>query len=129
MENNQAEILENCKISEFFSIFAKKPSVRAKAANKVLNELNFKELRKYIVQEIDLMLDNCISYSPAKFVKLQETRRIIDEIKGKEKEVTLEEFNAHILNVFRANEMSVNKELSMLDFYNLEQNAIKNAKK
>lgn len=129
MENKQAEVLENCTISDFFTIFAKKPKATAKAANAVLNELNFSELRRYICEEIDLMLDNVIAYKPAKYIKLQEVRRIIDEIKGKNREVTMEEYNLHVLNVFKINEIQVNKQLSMLDFYNLEQNAIKISKK
>ena len=122
MTNQQAKVLNSCKIIEYYSIF-EKPTPKAKIANGVVFELTMSDLKKLYLQKIDLLLKDLKKESANTSAKLEEINGTIEELKSKFAPQTLEGFNEYVINCFKINEINIDKNLSMLDFWNLQRSA------
>lgn len=122
MTNQQAKALNSCKIIEYYSIF-EKPTPKAKIANGVVFELTMSDLKKLYLQKIDLLLKDLKKESANTSAKLDELNGTIEELESKFAPQTLEGFNEYVINCFKINEINIDKNLSMLDFWNLQRSA------
>ena len=122
MTNQQAKSLNSCKIIEYYSIF-EKPTPKAKIANGVVFELTMSDLKKLYLQKIDLLLKDLKKESANTSAKIDEINGTIEELKAKFAPQTLEGFNEYVINCFKINEINIDKNLSMLDFWNLQRSA------
>ena len=55
--------------------------------------------------------------------KIDEINGTIEELKSKFAPQTLEIFNEYVINCFKINEINIDKNLSVLDFWNLQRSA------
>lgn len=122
MTNQQAKSLSNCTIIEYYSIF-EKPTPKARTANGVVFELTMSDLKKLYLQKIDLLLKDLKKESANTSAKIDEINGTIEELKAKFAPQTLEGFNEYVINCFKINEINIDKNLSMLDFWNLQRSA------
>lgn len=116
----EATILENCTLKEYLTFFSKKPNKKAKAANEVMREISLQDLKDLIYNRIKITADIIKKYSGAKKAKLLnldfEIERKADELSA----TNLTDYNNYVVSIFRASEQKIDKNISMLDFYNLE---------
>ena len=122
MTNQQAKVLNSCTIIEYYSIF-EKPTPKARTANGVVFELTMSDLKKLYLQKIDLLLKDLKKESANTSAKINEIDGTIEELKAKFAPQTLEGFNEYVINCFKINEINIDKNLSMLDFWNLQRSA------
>lgn len=116
----EATILENCTLKEYLTIFSEKPDKKAKAANEVMREISLQDLKGLIYKRIKIAADLIKKYSGAKKAKLLNLDFEIERKANGLKATTLQDFNNYVVSVFRASEQKIDKNISMLDFHNLE---------
>ena len=116
----EATILENCTLKEYLTIFGEKPDKKAKAANEVMREISLQDLKDLIYKRIKIAADIIKKYSGAKKAKLLNLDFEIERKADGLRATTLQDYNNYVVSVFRASEQKIDKNISMLDFHNLE---------
>ena len=116
----EATILENCTLKEYLTIFSEKPDEKAKAANEVMREIGLQDLKDLICKRIKIAAEIVKKYSGAKKAKLLNLDFEIERKASGLRATTLQDYNNYVVSVFRASEQKIDKNISMLDFYNLE---------
>lgn len=116
----EATILENCTLKEYLTIFSENPDKNAKAANEVMREISLQDLKDLIYKRIKIAAEIIKNYSGAKKAKIISLDYEIEQKAIGLSAVTFEDFNNYIVSIFRASEQKIDKNISMLDFYNLE---------
>ena len=116
----EATILEECTLKEYLTIFSEKPDKEAKAANEVMREISLQDLKDLICKRIKIAADIIKKYSGAKKAKLLNLDFEIERKADALRATTLQDFNNYVVSVFRASEQKIDKNISMLDFHNLE---------
>ena len=116
----EATILESCTLKEYLTIFSEKPDKKAKAANEVMREISLQDLKDLIYKRIKIAADIIKKYSGAKKAKLLNLDFEIEQKANGLKATTLQDFNNYVVSIFRASEQKIDKNISMLDFHNLE---------
>lgn len=116
----EATILEDCTLKEYLTIFSEKPEKKAKAANEVMREISLQDLKDLICSRIKIAADIIKKYSGAKKAKLLNLDFEIERKANGLRATTLQDFNNYVVSVFRASEQKIDKNISMLDFHNLE---------
>ena len=116
----EATILEGCTLKEYLTIFSEKPDENAKAANEVLREISLQDLKDLIYKRIKIAADIIKKYSGAKKAKLLNLDFEIERKAEGLRATTLQDYNNYVVSVFRASEQKIDKNISMLDFHNLE---------
>ena len=116
----EATILEACVLKEYLSIFGTNPTEKAKAANDILREISLQDLKDLIYRRIKITADIIKKYSGAKKAKLLNLDFEIEQKSNGLSETNLTDYNSYVVSVFRASEQKIDKSISMLDFYNLE---------
>jgi len=116
----EATILESCTLKKYLTIFSEKPDEKAKAANDVMREISLQDLKDLIYKRIKIAADIVKKYSGAKKAKLLNLDFEIERKAGGLRATTLQDYNNYVVSVFRASEQKIDKNISMLDFYNLE---------
>lgn len=123
MDNKIALLLNNCSINEYLTIFSDKPTALAIEVNIELQEIMLLELKGLYNNKIEVLFELIKKETLYNNAKLLEIQGVINEIESKFERVDLEAYNDYLIDIFRINELPINKNLSMLDFYNLEQKA------
>ena len=116
----EATILEDCTLKKYLTFFSEKPDEKAKAANEVLREISLQDLKDLIYKRIKIAGDIIKKYSGAKKAKLLNLDFEIDRKASGLSATTLQDYNNYVVSIFRASEQKIDKNISMLDFYNLE---------
>ena len=116
----EATILEACTLKEYLTIFGEKPDKKAKAANEVLREISLQDLKDLMYKRIKIAADIIKKYSGAKKAKLLNLDFEIERKADALRATTLQDYNNYVVSVFRASEQKIDKNISMLDFHNLE---------
>lgn len=116
----EATILDNCTLKEYLTIFSERPDEKVKAANEVMREISLQDLKDLICKRIKIAADVVKKYSGAKKAKLLNLDFEIERKANGLKATTLQDYNNYVVSVFRASEQKIDKNISMLDFYNLE---------
>lgn len=116
----EATILEDCTLKEYLTIFSEKPEKKAKAANEVMREISLQDLKDLIYKRIKIAAEIVKKYSGAKKAKLLNLDFEIERKANGLRATTLQDFNNYVVSVFRASEQKIDKNISMLDFHNLE---------
>ena len=116
----EATILENCTLKEYLTIFSENPDEKAKAANEVMREISLQDLKGLIYKRIKIAADIIKKYSGAKKAKLLNLDFEIERKAEGLRATTLQDYNNYVVSVFRASEQKIDKNISMLDFHNLE---------
>ena len=116
----EATILENCTLKEYLTIFSENPDEKAKAANEVIREISLQDLKDLIYKRIKIAADIIKKYSGAKKAKLLNLDFEIERKAEGLRATTLQDYNNYVVSVFRASEQKIDKNISMLDFHNLE---------
>lgn len=116
----EATILENCTLKEYLTIFSERPDKKAKAANEVMREISLQDLKDLIYKRIKIAAEIVKKYSGAKKAKLLNLDFEIEQKANRLRATTLQDYNNYVVSVFRASEQKIDKNISMLDFYNLE---------
>lgn len=116
----EATILENCTLKEYLTIFSERPDKKAKAANEVMREISLQDLKDLIYKRIKIAAEIVKKYSGAKKAKLLNLDFEIERKADGLRATTLQDYNNYVVSVFRASEQKIDKNISMLDFYNLE---------
>jgi hypothetical protein len=123
MDNKIALLLNNCSINEYLTIFSDKPTALAIEVNIELQEIMLLELKGLYNNKIEVLFELIKKETLYNNAKLLEIQGVINEVESKFERVDLESYNDYLIDIFRINELPINKNLSMLDFYNLEQKA------
>lgn len=129
LTNNEALILEGCTLKDYLTFFSEKPTKKAKEVNEVLREVNLQELKELMIKRIKLTAELLNNYSGAKKAKILSIDYEIERIQNELKPITLEEYNNYIISIFRASGQKLDKEISMLDFFNLENQVYEEIKR
>ena len=116
----EATILDGCTLKEFLTFFSESPSKKAKAVNDILRESSLQDLKDLILKRIKLSAEIIKNYSGAKKAKILSLDYEIDLKAGGLSATNLQDYNNYIVSIFRASEQKIDKSISMLDFYNLE---------
>ena len=116
----EATILENCTLKEYLTIFSEKPDEKAKAANEVMREISLQDLKDLIYKRIKIAAEIVKKYSGAKKAKLLNLDFEIERKADALRATTLQDYNNYVVSIFRASEQKIDKNISMLDFHNLE---------
>lgn len=116
----EATILESCTLKKYLTIFSENPDKKAKAANEVMREISLQDLKDLIYKRIKIAADIIKKYSGAKKAKLLNLDFEIERKADALKATTLQDYNNYVVSVFRASEQKIDKNISMLDFHNLE---------
>ena len=116
----EATILEGCTLKEYLTIFSEKPDEKAKAANEVMREISLQDLKDLIYKRIKIAAEIVKKYSGAKKAKLLNLDFEIERKAEGLRATTLQDYNNYVVSVFRASEQKIDKNISMLDFHNLE---------
>ena len=116
----EATILEGCTLKEYLTIFSENPDEKAKAANEVMREISLQDLKDLIYKRIKIAAEIVKKYSGAKKAKLLNLDFEIERKAEGLRATTLQEYNNYVVSVFRASEQKIDKNISMLDFHNLE---------
>ena len=116
----EATILEDCTLKEYLTFFSKKPDKKARAVNDILREMSLQDLKVLILKRIKIAADIIKKYSGAKKAKLLNLDFEIDQHARGLSATTLQDYNNYVVSIFRASEQKIDKNISMLDFYNLE---------
>ena len=116
----EATILESCTLKEYLTIFSEKPDEKAKAANEVMREISLQDLKDLIYKRIKIAAEIVKKYSGAKKAKLLNLDFEIERKADGLRATTLQDYNNYVVSVFRASEQKIDKNISMLDFHNLE---------
>ena len=116
----EATILEGCTLKEYLTIFSENPDEKAKAANEVMREISLQDLKDLIYKRIKIAADIIKKYSGAKKAKLLNLDFEIERKAEGLRATTLQDYNNYVVSVFRASEQKIDKNISMLDFHNLE---------
>lgn len=120
LTDTEATTLDGCTLKEYLTIFSETPSKKAKTVNDILRETNSQDLKVLILKRIKLAAEIIKSYSGAKKAKIISLDYEIEQKAMGLSAVTFEDFNNYIVSVFRVSEQKIDKSISMLDFYNLE---------
>ena len=120
LTNNEALILEGCTLKEYLTFFSEKPTKKAKEVNEVLREVNLQDLKELMIKRIKLTAELLNNYSGAKKAKIIGLDYEIEQRAKNLKAVTLQEYNSYVVSVFREANQKIDKNISMLDFFNLE---------
>ena len=123
MDNKIALLLNNCSINEYLTIFSDKPTALAIEVNIELQEIMLLELKGLYNNKIEVLFELIKKETLYNNAKILEIQGVINEVESKFERVDLESYNDYLIDIFRINELPINKNLSMLDFYNLEQKA------
>ncbi len=116
----EAAILENCTLKEYLTIFGERPEEKAKAANEVIREISLQDLKDLIYKRIKIAAEIVKKYSGAKKARLLNLDFEIEQKANGLRATTLQEYNNYVVSIFRASEQKIDKNISMLDFHNLE---------
>ena len=116
----EATILEYCTLKKYLTIFSESPDEKAKAANEVMREISLQDLKDLIYKRIKIAAEIVKKYSGAKKAKLLNLDFEIERKAEGLRATTLQDYNNYVVSVFRASEQKIDKNISMLDFHNLE---------
>lgn len=120
LSDNDALILEDCTLREYLTYFSENPTEKSKAVNEILREINLQDLKDLILKRIKLSAEILQNYSGSKKAKLIDLDFEINQKINSLNSLDLENFNNYVVAIFRASEQKIDKSISMLDFYNLE---------
>ena len=120
LTDTEATILESCTLKEYLTIFSENPDEKAKVANEVIREISLQDLKDLIFKRIKIAADIIKKYSGAKKAKLLNLDFEIERKANGLRATTLQDYNNYVVSVFRASEQKIDKNISMLDFHNLE---------
>ena len=116
----EATILNECTLKEYLTFFSDAPVEKAKAVNDILREMSLQDLRDLILKRIKLAAEIIKQYSGAKKAKIISLDVEIDQHARGLSATTLQDYNNYVVSIFRASDQKIDKNISMLDFYNLE---------
>lgn len=116
----EASILDGCTLKEYLTFFSTVPSKKASKANDILREVGLQDIKELMLKRIKLAAEIIKRYSGATKAKIISLDVEIDQKAGGLKATTFEEYNNYIVSIFRASDQKIDKSISMLDFYNLE---------
>jgi len=116
----EATILDGCTLKEFLTFFSDAPDKKAQAVNDILRESSLQDLKELIIKRIKLAAEIIKKYSGAKKAKIISLDYEIDLKAGGLSATTLQDYNNYVVSIFRASDQKIDKSISMLDFYNLE---------
>jgi len=116
----EAITLDECTLKEYLTFFSDVPNEKAKAVNDILREMSLQDLKDLILKRIKLAAEIIKQYSGAKKAKIISLDVEIDQHARGLSATTLQDYNNYVVSIFRASEQKIDKSISMLDFYNLE---------
>ena len=116
----EAIALDECTLKEYLTFFSDAPTEKAKAVNDILREMSLQELKFLILKRIKLAAEIIKQYSGAKKAKIISLDVEIDQHAKGLSATTLQDYNNYVVSIFRASDQKIDKSISMLDFYNLE---------
>ena len=116
----EASILDSCTLKEYLTFFSTVPSKKASKVNDILREIGLQDIKDLMLKRIKLAAEIIKRYSGATKAKIISLDVEIDQKAGALKATTFEEYNNYIVSIFRASDQKIDKSISMLDFYNLE---------
>lgn len=120
LTDTEATTLDGCTLKEYLTLFSETPSEKAKAVNDILRETSLQDLKDLILRRIKIAAGIIKKYSGAKKAKIISLDYEIEQKAIGLSATTFEDFNNYIVSIFRASEQKIDKNISMLDFYNLE---------
>lgn len=120
LTDNEATTLDGCTLKEYLTLFSETPIEKAKAVNDILRETSLQDLKGLILKRIKLAAEIIKKYSGAKKAKIISLDYEIEQKAIGLSATTFEDFNNYIVSIFRASDQKIDKSISMLDFYNLE---------
>ena len=120
LTDNEATILNNCTLKEYLTFFSGKPTKKAAQVNDILREINLQDLKDLILKRIKLAAEIIKKYSAAKKAKIISLDYENDQKASGLSATNLQDYNNYIVSIFRASDQKIDKSISMLDFYNLE---------
>jgi hypothetical protein len=82
--------------------------------------MSLQDLKILILKRIKLAAEIIKSYSGAKKAKIVSLDFEIDQKASGLSATNLQDYNNYIVSIFRASDQKIDKSISMLDFYNLE---------
>ena len=116
----EATTLNECTLKEYLTFFSETPDEKAQAVNDILREMSLQDLRDLILKRIKLAAEIIKQYSGAKKAKIISLDVEIDLHARGLSVTTLQDYNNYVVAIFRASDQKIDKSISMLDFYNLE---------
>ena len=116
----EATTLNECTLKEYLTFFSDAPDAKAQAVNDILREMSLQDLRDLILKRIKLAAEIIKQYSGAKKAKIISLDVEIDQHAKGLSATTLQDYNNYVVSIFRASDQKIDKNISMLDFYNLE---------
>ena len=116
----EATTLNECTLKEYLTFFSDAPDAKAQAVNDILREISLQDLRDLILKRIKLAAEIIKQYSGAKKAKIISLDIEIDQQARGLSATTLQDYNNYVVSIFRASDQKIDKNISMLDFYNLE---------
>ena len=116
----EATTLNECTLKEYLTFFSDAPDVKAQAVNDILREISLQDLRDLILKRIKLAAEIIKQYSGAKKAKIISLDVEIDQHARGLSATTLQGYNNYVVSIFRVSEQKIDKNISTLDFYNLE---------
>ena len=120
LTDKEATILEGCTLKEYLTFFGDNPTQKAKQSNEILREISLHDLKVLILKRIKLAASIIEKYTASKKAKIISVDYEIDQKASGISATTLQDYNNYIVSIFRASEQKIDKNISMLDFYNLE---------
>lgn len=120
LTDTEATTIDGCTLREYLTIFSETPSKKAKTVNDILRETNLRDLKGLILKRIRLAAEIIKNYSGAKKAKIISLDYEIEQHAKGLSATTLQDYNNYVVSIFRASGQKIDKSISMLDFYNLE---------
>lgn len=116
----EATTLDGCTLKEYLTLFSDTPTEKAKEVNVILREASLQDIKELILKRIKLAAEIIKKYSGAKKAKIISLDVEIDQKSKGISATTLQDYNDYVVSIFRASDQKIDKSISMLDFYNLE---------
>lgn len=116
----EATTLDGCTLKEYLTLFSDAPTEKAKEVNVILREASLQDLKELILKRIKLAAEIIKKYSGAQKAKIISLDVEIDQKSKGISATTLQDYNDYVVSIFRASDQKIDKSISMLDFYNLE---------
>ena len=116
----EATTLNECTLKEYLTFFSDALDAKAKAVNDILREMSLQDLKVLILKRIKLAAEIIKQYSGAKKAKIISLDVEIDQQARVLSATNFADYNNYVVSIFRASDQKIDKSISMLDFYNLE---------
>lgn len=129
MNDFEAIKLDKISISEYLTLYHDDTSVEVLEANEILQNKNFEKTKAKILAYIKKNIENIENYKATRQAQIYNLEDDIELRLSELSTMSYNDFNNYIILVFRAAEQKIDKNISMLDFLNLEKQIIESSKK